>query len=95
MSDNNVHPFPLADKPVDKTTVREALVEALRMVDSGECEANGIVIVLVDDEKDDGAGNISWSMEFVLGGPPMNTLSRTIGWLEAAKAMFLKSMFGK
>lgn len=92
---SNIHPFPLADKPVDKTSVREALVEALRMMDAGECEATGVIVVLVDDEKDDGSGNIGWSMQFVMGGPPMNTLSRTIGWIEAAKTMFLKSMFGE
>lgn len=95
MSGNNVHPFPLADKPVDKTTVREALVEALRMVDTGECPANGVIVTFVDDEVDDGSGNIGWSIQFVMGGKPMSTLSRVIGWVEVMKAMFLKQMFGE
>lgn len=95
MSPNNVHPFPLADKPVDKTTAREALVEALRMLDADEAEATGVIVVLIDDEKDVGGGDIGWSIQFVMGGKPMSTLSRTIGWLEVAKTMFLKQMFGE
>lgn len=93
MSDN-VKVFPLSEsKTLEDTTPREALVEALRMIDTGEWEPTGMLVVMVQEGRE---GNDSWwHTGYVAGGKSLATFSRMVAWVEVFKHKLLRSMFGE
>jgi len=75
----------------EKTTPRDALVEALRRIDAGEWQIHSMVIIGLDASPD---GDNSLDLMEVMHSGPASSNER-LGMFVRAQRMMLRDMFGE